>query len=342
MILVLNCGSQSIKWKLFNRDLKVKKEGVFHIFENRNYEKILISELGKIKQYQKDIKAIGHRFVHGGNIFKTPIIVKKENLKKLESLNDLAPLHNQFNISGIKFAQSIFPKAKHVVFFDTEFFSNLSEKVITYPLPEKIRNKYGIRKFGFHGISHEYAAREAARIMQKPVKNLKIITCHFGGGSSIAAIDKGKAVDTSMGFSPLDGVVMMTRPGSLDPGIILYLKDKVKNLEYVLNYESGLKGICGMTDMRDILKAVKRKNRKAKLALDIFIYSVQKYIGSYFAILGGCDSLVFTGAIGSGSAMIVNMICKNLSILKNTMVLSIKPDEELAIAQRTRALIFKK
>lgn len=225
-------------------------------------------------------------------------------------------------------------KQNRLQFFDTEFFSTLPEKVYTYPLPENIRKKYKIKKFGFHGISHEYAAKEGSRIVGKAINNLKIITCHLGGGASITAINKGKAVDTSMGFTPMEGLVMMTRSGSLDPGIILYLNREVKNLDYVLNNESGIKGICGLSDMRDVLKAIKRGNKKAKLALDIFVYSIQKYIGAYFAILGGCDLLVFTGAIGAGSAKIVNMICKPLPILKNTKVLSVKSNEELAIAQK--------
>lgn len=334
MILVLNCGSQSIKWKLFESSLKVKKEGSVRISEGRSYEKILLSELARLKPFQKDIKTIAHRFVHGGEKFKNPILVKKNNLKQLEGLNKLAPLHNPYNILGIKFSQSVFPDSRQIAVFDTEFFSDLPERAIKYALPEK----YNIRKFGFHGISHEYAAKEAARTVGRPIKGLKVITCHLGGGSSITAIDKGMAIDTSMGFTPLGGLIMMTRPGDLDPGVITYLSDKVKNVADVLNYDSGLKALCGMDDMKDILKAVKKGNKKAKIALDIYVYSIQKYIGSYFAILGGCDLLVFTGAIGSGSAKIVNMICKNLSILKNTRVLSIKPDEELAIAQKIKNL----
>lgn len=342
MILILNCGSQSIKWKLFDNNLKVKKEGKVDVFEKRNYEKILLGELGRIKKYEKDIKKIGHRVVHGAGKFKSPLIVNGQNLKSLEKLNRLAPLHNPFNVLGIKFSQSVFPKARQIAVFDTDFFSALSEKAYTYPLPEKIRKKYGIKKFGFHGISHEYAAQEAAKIIEKPLKSLKIITCHLGGGASITAIENGKAIDTSMGFTPIEGLVMMTRSGNLDPGIILHLNKEIKNLDYILNNESGVKGICGLSDMRDVLKAIKKGNastssaqaKKAKLALDIFVYSIQKYIGAYFAILGECDLLVFTGAIGAGSAKIVNMICKPLPILKNTRVLSIKTDEELAIAKK--------
>lgn len=345
MILILNCGSQSIKWKLFNPNLKVKKEGSAAVLESKNYEKVLLGELSKIKKHEKEIKTIGHRVVHGGDKFKKPTVINNKNLRELEKLNRLAPLHNPFNVLGIKFSQSVFPKAKQIAVFDTEFFSALPEKVYTYPLPEKIRKKYGIRKFGFHGTSHEYTAKKGAEIVGKDFKKLKIITCHLGGGASITAINKGKAVDTSMGFTPLEGLVMMTRSGNIDPGIVLLLDKEIKNLDYILNNESGVKGICGLSDMRDVLKAAKHRNKKAELALDVFVYSVQKYIGAYFAILGGCDLLVFTGAIGAGSAKIVNMICKPLSILKparnatgvaggNTRVLSIKTDEELAIAEK--------
>ncbi|MBU3896107.1 acetate/propionate family kinase [Patescibacteria group bacterium] len=326
MILILNCGSQSIKWKLFSDDLCVKKEGMVRL-EQKGYEKALIAELAKVRKF--DVSLVGHRFVHGGSLFQKPTIITKQNLKKLESLNKLAPLHNPYNILGIKFSQSVFPKAKQVAVFDTEFFINLPPKAFTYALPEKIVKKYGIRRFGFHGISHEYALTQAETILQRPLEN--VITCHLGGGSSICAIKKRVAVDTSMGFTPLDGLVMMTRAGSLDPGIVLFLAGKISDIEGVLNHESGLMGICNMSDMRKIVSA---KSQKAKLALDVYVYAIQKYIGAYFGILGGCDALVFTGAIGAGSAFIVNMICKDLSILKNTKVLSVKPDEELALAKK--------
>ncbi len=346
MLLILNCGSQSIKWKLFGDDLVSQGEGSARVLGSKAYGKALIAELAKVEKLNKEISAIGHRFVHGGNDFLAPIIIRKDNLKKLQVLGKLAPLHNPFNILGIRFSQSVFPKAKQIAVFDTEFFGNLPEKASVYPLPEKLTKRFNIKKFGFHGISHEYVALEGARIFQKPIEDIKIITCHLGGGSSICAIKDGRAVETSMGFTPLDGLVMMTRPGAIDPGLVLFLEKKVKNLEDVLNYESGLKGICGLSDMREILEKVgdKRaggaeKQRRIKLALDIFVYSVQKYIGAYCAVLGGCDLLVFTGAIGSGSAEIVKMICNSLYLLKDTRVLSIKTDEELAIAQKVKNLI---
>ena len=200
---------------------------------------------------------------------------------------------------------------------------------LTYALPEEIVKEFGYRKYGFHGISHEFVS-----------KNLKgkVITCHLGGGASITAIKNGKAVDTSMGFTPLEGLVMMTRVGNIDAGIVLELAKNfgIEKTSDILNKESGIKGICGEGDMLKVLEMVKSGDKKAKLALDVFVYSIKKYIGSYFAILGGCDALVFTGAIGSGSAKIRNMITKNLDILKKTKILSIETDEELAIANKIK------
>jgi len=338
MILILNCGSQSIKWKLFKENLKPEKSGHREIFHKNNYPSVLREELSKIKKTGEKIDAVGHRVVHGGEKFRKPASITGELLKRIGEFNRFAPLHNPFNLLGIKTAMSIFPSTPQIAVFDTEFFINLPEKTKIYPLPENLRNKYGFIRFGFHGISHEYAAKEAAKIIKKPFNKLRIITCHLGGGSSIAAIKGGKAIDVSMGFTPLEGMTMMTRAGSIDPGIILELAKDFSSLKLgqILNFESGLKGICGMSDMLAVLDAIKKKNKKAKLALDIFAYSIQKYIGAYFGILGGCDLLIFTGAVGAGSSKIRRMICKNLTILKNTRVLSIKTDEELAIAQKIK------
>ena len=338
MILVLNCGSQSIKWKLFRKDnLKLLEEGEKNVFNSNNFEGILFREINKIKnKYFDKIQKIGHRVVHGGEKFRKPIKITKQVLKELEKFNKLAPLHNPFNILGIKVAKKVFPKVPQIAVFDTEFYKDLPEKAYIYPLPEKIRKKYKIRRFGFHGISHEYAAKEAAKRIKKPFEKLKIITCHLGGGSSITAIKNGKAVDTSMGFTPMEGLIMMTRSGDIDAGIVLELVKKfsLEKADKILNFESGLKGICGEENMLDVLKKAKQGNKKAKLALDLFVYRIQKYIGAYFAILGGCDLLIFTGTIGFFSAKIRNMICRDLTILKNTKILAIKTNEELSIAQK--------
>jgi len=334
MILVLNCGSQSIKWKLFNNDLKVVQKGHTEVLDSHHYERELRRELVKINIL--DVDLIGHRVVHGGRTFIKPTKITAENLYELEKLDDLAPLHNPYNVLGIKTCQKIFIGADNVAVFDTEFFANLPEKAFTYALPNSIFEKFDFRRYGFQGTSHEYVAQKAAKKSEKPFGELRVITCHLGGGASVSAIKDGKAIDTSMGFTPLEGLAMMTRSGNIDAGIVLELAKEfgIEETNIILNKESGLKGICGAHDMLSVLEKVKNKDKKAELALDVFIYSIQKYIGGYFAILGGCDILVFTGSIGSGSKKIRDMICKDLSILSKTKIMSVETDEELAIAQK--------
>ena len=321
MILVLNCGSQSIKWKVFGEDLKVAKEGSGVVLED---------ELNKISGLKID--KIGHRVVHGGQKFIQPIKITPENLVELEKLNHLAPLHNPFNILGIKTCQNIFKDVPQFAVFDTEFFAELPEKAYTYALPEKITEEFGFRRYGFQGTSHQFVAKEAARLIKKPFEKLSMITCHLGGGASMTAIKNGKAVNTSMGFTPMEGLVMMTRSGNVDAGIVLELVREftLDKTSEILNKESGVKGICGEGGMLKVLSRLERdpavagEKNKYQLALDVFVYSIQKYIGSYFAILGKCDVLVFTGSIGSGSKTIRDMISKDLKILKKTKVLAIE------------------
>jgi len=333
MILVLNCGSQSIKWKVFNEKLKLVQEGKRDVFVPSEFSNILEEELNKITE---EITVVGHRVVHGGRNFTKPLKITEENLNELEKLNHLAPLHNPYNVLGIKACQKVFKNASQIAVFDTEFFADLPEKAYTYAIPENTAKEFGFRRFGFQGTSHEYAAKRAADMFKKPVNKLRIITCHLGGGASVSAIKNGKAIDTSMGFTPLEGLVMMTRSGNIDAGIVFELVKQfgVEGADKILNKESGIKGVCGEGDMLKVFDKIKQKDEKAKLAFDVFVYSVQKYIGSYFAILGGCDVLVFTGSVGSGNPKTRNAICKNLDILKKTKVLAIKTDEELAIAQK--------
>jgi len=337
MILVLNCGSQSIKWKIFDEKLKLVKQNKLDVFNSDDFEVILTDELLKIKD---DISLVGHRVVHGGENFRKPLKITEENLKEIEKINYLAPLHNPYNVLGIKICKNIFDKAEQFAVFDTEFFSDLPEKAYLYPLSEEVTKEFGFRKYGFQGISHEYVAKKAAEKIKKPFEKLKIITCHLGGGASITAIKNGKAIDTSMGFTPLEGLVMMTRPGNIDAGIVLKLVENfsLTRTKEILNKESGIKGICGESDMLKVITMMENpeepKRQKAELALDIFIYSIQKYIGSYFAILGGCDVLVFTGSIGSGKSKTRNSVCKGLKILNKTKILAIDSDEELLIAQK--------
>jgi acetate kinase len=340
MILVLNCGSQSIKWKLFEeKNLKLNKEGKRSILKAKDYQVSLEEELKKIKNLKENISKIGHRVVHGGKDFRKPTIITEDILKKLEKLNKLAPIHNPFNVLGIKTSQKIFPEASQIAVFDTQFYTELPEKAYTYALPENLREKFGFRKFGFHGISHEFVSREGAELVKKHFKKLKIISCHLGGGASITAIKNGRVIDTSMGYTPLDGPIMMTRSGNVDPGVVLEICRffSAEKANEILNSESGLKGICGAKEMLEVLRKIRKGDKKAKLALEIFVYSIQKYIGAYYAILGGCDLLVFTGTIGFESRKIRNMICQRLNFLKKTNVLAIKTNEELAIARKIKS-----
>jgi len=340
MILVLNCGSQSIKWKIFSAkggsasggDLKLVNQGKRDVFVAEEFENILTDELGKITE---EITLVGHRVVHGGGIFTKPLEITPENLAELEKINHLAPLHNPYNLLGIKISQKVFAQIPQIAVFDTEFFANLPEKAYTYALPENIAKEFGFRRFGFHGISHEFIA--------KKIKAKKIITVHLGGGSSICAIKNGKVIDTSMGFTPMEGLVMMTRSGNIDAGIVLELVKEfgIEGADKILNKNSGIKGMCGQGDMLKVLEKIKQGDAATKLAFDVFVYSVQKYIGGYFAILGGCDVLVFTGSIGAGNPKTRNAICKGLDILTKTKVLAIETDEELAIARRLTSYTFK-
>jgi len=335
MILVLNCGSQSIKWKIFSEKLKLVRENKLSVSDSNHFEKFLAEELNKITE---DISLIGHRVVHGGNVFKKPLKITEENLKELEEIDYLAPLHNPYNILGIKACLNIFKNIPQVAVFDTEFFADLPAKAYTYALPESISKEFNFRRYGFHGTSHEYVAKKAAEIVKKPFKKLKIVTCHLGGGASVSAIKNGKAFDTSMGFTPLEGLVMMTRSGNIDAGVVFELVEEfgLEGAREILNKKSGIKGICGESEMLKVFEKIKAKDANAKLAFDVFVYSVQKYIGSYFAILGGCDVLVFTGAIGAGNPKTRNAICKDLNILSKTKIMAIETDEELAIAQKIK------
>jgi len=313
MILVLNCGSQSIKWKVFDKNLNLISEGKKDCFKKSYYEQNLKKELKKIKTLYPEIKWIGHRVVH--------------------PIDELAPLHNPFERLGVKIAEKEFPQAKQKIIYDTDFFKNLPDVSQIYPLPKNLVKKYSIRRYGFHGISHQYLVEKAAEILKKPLKKLNLITLHLGGGCSMTAIKNGQPIDTSMGFTPLEGLAMMTRSGDLDPGILIFLTKKigVDKLEEILNHQSGLKAICGESDFRKILK---RKDKKAELAKRIFIYRIKKYLSAYFGILKGkVDAVVFSGQIGAGYQQTRKMILKDLPFLQKTKILVIKTDEEYQIAK---------
>ncbi len=348
-ILVINSGSTSLKYKLFNgQNFKVLKKGyIENIGESKikNHHQAMTKAIEEVGE-TKDIIACGHRVVHGGLKFVKPTKVTLQVLKELKKYNQLAPLHNPPNLAGISACMKLLPKVPNIAIFDTAFYSTLPKKAYIYGLPYKYFQKYIIRRFGFHGTSHQYVAQKAAEKIKKPLSKLNLITCHLGGGASITAIKNGKPIDTSMGFTPTEGVMMMTRPGDTDCGALLYLAKKenfsLSRLDNILNHQSGVLGISGVSsDMREVRRAAKKGDRRAKLALEIFCYRIQKYIGAYYGILGRIDALVFTGAIGFRSKAIRNKIIKNLNILKNVEILAILTNEELQIVQKVTEYLKK-
>ncbi|MFH1522475.1 MAG: acetate/propionate family kinase [Patescibacteria group bacterium] len=346
-ILVINSGSTSVKYKLFNKEEKQLNEGCVNFVEN--YELAVKQILRELKDL-REIDAIGHRVVHGGDKYIEPTLISGEVIKELEKYNSLAPLHNPFNLAGIKACLDYLPNIKQVAVFDTSFYSELPPVARNYALPKEIIKRHKIRRFGFHGISHKYVFEEAAKQLKRDVEKVNLITCHLGGGWSITAIKKGQAIDTSMGWTPLEGLIMMTRAGDLDPGIIMELiKDaeddftggKYKEIINLLNYESGIKAISeGIDDYQELLKEVSQGQKQAKLAFEMAVYRLSKYIGAYWTILEGkVDAIVFTGAIGAGNPMTRNAVMSRLKCLGEIKVFSIKTNEELMIARETRQIL---
>jgi acetate kinase len=370
-ILVINAGSATLKFKIFNfEDLKLVKEGIVEriglmgsfieingkkeINEVENHEQAFKLLVSKIADFKDKIVLIGHRVVHGGEEFTEPIMITKKIFIRLNTYNKLAPLHNPVNLSCIAASMKYLKNVPDVAVFDTAFYKTLPDYAYLYALPLKFYQRYGIRRYGFHGISHQYVAEKAAEKLRKPLSQLNLITCHLGSGCSITAIKNGKAVDTSMGFTPLEGLVMSTRSGSIDPAIPLYLIRRLKMSEEevndLLNKRAGLFGLSGSMDMREILvkagykvpgfnlkiRANKRAKEIAQLTIGIFIYNIKKYIGAYSAILKQVDALVFTAGIGERSQLIRDMILKDLPKYK---ILIIATDEERMIAAQIKKLI---
>jgi len=350
-ILALNVGSTSVKSRVF----LFKRGEVKEVFswqkgklDPKKGHGEALEELRKVltkKGFLEQVVAVGHRVVHGGSLKRSTKIGKKE-MEIIKKHEELAPLHNPYNLEGIKTVAKWWKKPiPHVAVFDTAFYANLPEYASNYAIPRSLTAKYKLYRYGFHGTSHHYAMLMASKTLKKPVQRLRLITIHLGGGSSITAIRKGVAVDTSMGFTPLEGLVMGTRSGDLDPGIIFYLVDKAKmsfgELKNILVNKSGIYGLSGAGNMLDLLKKVRNKDPKALLALNIFAYRVQKYIGAYAAVLGGCDGMVFTGAVGAGDRLIRNKIVQPLksSILSGTPVLVVESNEEKMIALETQKLL---
>jgi acetate kinase len=393
-ILVINCGSSSLKYQLFDmKDERVLAKGLVerikiegsvlkHQPQGRNKVEIkadipnhevavkmmldaLIHPAYGVIKSMDEISAVGHRVVHAGEMFSGSVLITQEVKDALKKCIELAPLHNPPNIIGIEATEKMLPNVPMVGVFDTAFHQTMPEKAFLYGLPYELYKKYGIRRYGFHGTSHKYVSLKAAKLLNKPVEELRIVTCHLGNGSSIAAVKGGNSIDTSMGFTPLEGLVMGTRCGDIDPAIVFFLMKK-EGMEYedvnnYLNKQSGVLGISGVSsDFRDIEEAAQSGDRRAELALDIFAYNAKKYIGSYAAAMGGIDAVVFTAGIGENSSSMRENICDGLEFLGITIdteknktrgreidiskpdskvrVLVIPTNEELMIARETVTL----
>lgn len=345
-IIAINAGSSSLKFQLFEMpEEKVITKGlieriglknsVFSIVVNgekitetldiENHDIAVNIMLDALKNHNiindiNDIQGTGHRVVHGGELFPDSALVTDDVLEKIESLTELAPLHNPANIMGIKAFRKLLPNIPHVAVFDTSFHQTMPEESYLYSLPYNFYKDFGIRKYGFHGTSHKYVSERAAELLDRPIDQLRIISCHIGNGASIAAIDGGKSVDTSMGFTPLAGVTMGTRSGNLDPALIPFIMEKTgKNAEEVLNIlnkESGLLGISGSSsDLRDIQQDANEGNKRAKLALDVFASRIHKYMGSYATRMHGLDAIVFTAGVGENSETVRARVLEGLEFM---------------------------
>jgi acetate kinase len=335
-VAVINSGSSSLKFKLFDMpkgdvlcSALVENVGVRGSKIKTHNEALMSLDIDF-----DSIDIIGHRVVHGGDIFSEPTLVDAEVVRKIDELTHLAPLHNPANLEGIIVAKQKAPNTKQVAVFDTAFHSEMPEVAYLYALPYEMYEKHKIRRYGFHGTSHSYLLKESAKILKKDVTKLNIITLHLGNGASACAIQNGISIDTSMGFTPLEGLVMGTRSGDIDPAIVLYMqKDlgfSVKKIDEILNNKSGLLGICESSDIREILQI---DDDKSRLAIDMMVRRVKKYIGAYMALLGRVDAIVFSGGIGENSAYIRDRIMDN-NLAKDRPVLVIKTDEELEIARQ--------
>lgn len=349
-ILVINCGSSSIKYQLFQMpEEKVLSKGIIeHIGEKGSQVKDHYTGLKMILKKIDNISCVGHRVVHGGERFKKPHLIDAGVLRSIKECSRFAPLHNPANLQGILACKRLLPRMQQVAIFDTAFHHTLPDYAYIYGLSYEFYKRWRIRRYGFHGSSHQYVSQKAARILKKPLDRLKLITCHLGNGSSITAIKFGKSIDTSMGFTPLEGLIMGTRCGDIDPALVTYIMHRrrlgIQRIEEILNTESGLKGISEISnDMRVLIKRARQGNANAKLAIDVFVYRVRKYISSYIGIMGGVDAVIFTAGIGENQAKIRNKICRGLflHLKKRPRILVIHTDEELMIARQAYQLIHE-
>lgn len=397
-ILVLNCGSSSIKYQLFNMDSnnwsvmakggveKVGLKGSFLKHEKENGEKVLLEgeimdhatgidyilgvmtseRHGCIKSLE-EIDAVGHRVVHGGETFNSSVFITDEVITKMKDCIELAPLHNPPNLKGIFAISSLLPHVPQVGVFDTAFHQTMPKHAYMYAIPNSLYKKYGVRRYGFHGTSHRYVSKRAAEILNEDYANLRIISCHLGNGASIAAIMGGKSIDTSMGFTPLEGLMMGTRSGDLDVGAVTYIMEKemigTKSASVLFNKHSGMLGVTGISsDMREIESAIEKGDELAKIGMEMYTYRVKKYIGSYAAAMGGVDVVIFTGGVGENGDDTRASICQGLEFIgvevdpaKNrklrgkeaviskdgakVKVMVVPTNEELVIAQDTMQIV---
>ena len=394
-VLVVNCGSSSLKYQLINSDSEaVLAKGLCErigidgrlVYQKAGGEKeiteapmpthkqaielviqALMNEKSGAIRSLDEIDAVGHRVVHGGEYFASSAVVTEDVIAKIEEISDLAPLHNPANLIGIRACQEVMPKVPMVVVFDTAFHQTMPETAYTYALPYEYYEKYKVRRYGFHGTSHSYVSKRVAEVLGKPVEDLKIIVCHLGNGASVCAVKNGKCVGTSMGLTPLEGLIMGTRSGDVDPAVIEFISNKenlsIKEVLEILNKKSGVYAISGLSsDFRDIEEASKNGNARAKLAEQTFIYRVVKYIGAYVAAMNGVDAIAFTAGVGENNDWMREDILANFEYLgikvdksvndglrgedkvistpdSRVAALCIATNEELAICRETVALV---
>jgi acetate kinase len=344
-VLLLNAGSTSLKYQLFSAEgIVIKKGGSGRV---KDFEQAFAEIIEELK-FSDEITVIGHRVVHGGERYHRPTIINNGVTSYLESIVSLAPLHLPFNLLGMRLSTEHWPNLPQVAVFDTAFFADLPTVAKTYALPEQLTDLKQWRRYGFHGLSHEYLTQAAASELNKKLEQINLIICHLGGGSSVSAIQAGKAIDISLGWSPTAGLPMMTRCGDLDPGLLLAMMEdlpgpineqKISQVRELLNKQSGLYGLCGYDDFLDILAARERGEAKAVAAFDYFVYRLIHYIGAYWAILGGqVDAIVLSGAIGAGSLDLRQAVADKLSGWCPASLLAIPTNEELAMFREIKKL----
>jgi acetate kinase len=399
IILVLNCGSSSIKYQLFEMGDsttviakgmverigftdavishkptgKDKYKHITPIMDHTTGINLIMAALvdaghGVIGKTE-EIAAVGHRIVQGGEKYKESVLITKEVIRDIEACVELAPLHNPANLKGIISVDSLLPGLPQIAVFDTSFHQSMPSHAYMYAIPREYYEKYGIRKYGYHGTSHKYVFKRTSEILNRDTRDMKVVSCHLGNGASVTAIEHGRSLDTSMGFTPVDGLIMGTRTGDIDPGVLLFLADKehlsLKGISNMINKRSGMVGISEISsDMRDLELAYYEGNERANLALTMYAYRVKKFIGAYAAIMNGLDCVIFTGGIGENDFNIRRMICQNMEYIgldfdepenhgikgedkiiskpdSKVTALVVKTNEELVIAQDTFKILEK-